>query len=112
MKLLDSKPMALSAVAAQLGERKSENPSGELEYEQANTLAYATAFAGVPANKSEAFARDMEKAAALPENVVVQLMDVLPRKEDELKLILAAGKVELPDEQLKEILKVVKKYKS
>jgi DNA-directed RNA polymerase subunit F len=39
-------------------------------------------------------------------------MDILPRKEDELKNVLAAGKVELGDDQLKEILKVIRKYRS
>lgn len=111
MKLLESKAVPLSIVAQRLNERKKENPGGELEYEQSNALAYSETFAGVPEGKVEGFTKDIEKVAILPGEVVVDLMDLLPRKEDELKHILAEGKVELGDEQLKEILKVIKKYR-
>ena len=109
--MLESKPVPLSFVAAKLAQRKKESPSGELEYEQTNTLAYSEAFAGVPEDKTEQFQKELEKVAVLPLDAVVALMDLLPRKEDEVKHILAAVKVELGDEQLKEILKILKKYR-
>lgn len=109
--MLESKPVSLAIVAQKLAQRKKESASGELEYEQANTLAYAETFAGVAADKSEAFLKELEKVAVIPEDATVALMDLLPRKEDEVKHILAAVKVELGDEQLKEILKIIKKYR-
>jgi DNA-directed RNA polymerase subunit F len=109
--LLESKPIPLAVVAERLAQRKKESPSGELEYEQTNTLAYAESFAGVTVAKGEAFSKDLEKVAVIPQEAVVALVDLLPRKEEEVKHILAAVKVELGDEQLKEILKIIKKYR-
>jgi DNA-directed RNA polymerase subunit F len=109
--LLESKPITLATVAEKLAQRKKESPSGELEYEQTNTLAYSETFAGVPADKLNSFEKELEKIATLPADAVVALADLLPRKEDEVKQILAAVKVELGDEQLKEIIKILKKYR-
>ncbi|MEK6924117.1 MAG: hypothetical protein AABW54_02680 [Candidatus Micrarchaeota archaeon] len=110
MQVVSSKPVGLADVVELLSKRKAE-ASGTLEYEQANTLAYAEAFSQLDGAKVNALRKDVSGVTALPEELLFQIVDLLPRKEEELALILAAGKVELPKEQLKEIVKVVKKYK-
>ncbi len=111
MKLINSKAISLSEVASMLEDRKKENPSGELEYEQANTLAYCSGFAGIPFDKQEHFIKDVSKVVELPEVVLVTLMDILPKKEDELKQIVVEEKASITDEQAKELVKVFKKYR-
>lgn len=109
MEVLQSKSLCLAEVADYLNERKKE-ASGTLEYEQANTLAYAEAFGHLSKSKIDSFVKEVSQIAALPETQAVQVADLMPRNEDELAQLLAASKVELPKEQLKEIIKVVKKY--
>ena|SRR3989338_4478870 len=110
MKLLESKPISFRQVNEYLKERKKEAPGGELGYEQANTLDYSEKFAQLTEAKERDMRDDLGKLG-LQEPVVTALVDMLPRKEDEIKLILQSGKLELPDDQVKEIAKAVKKYR-
>ncbi|OIO26815.1 hypothetical protein AUJ14_00945 [Candidatus Micrarchaeota archaeon CG1_02_55_22] len=110
MHIVSSKPLTLRQVETLLNERKKES-SGTLEYEQANTLEYAEKFASLTAAKEKALVEEIQKVTPLPDNAMAQIVVLLPRNEEELKLILAAEKVELPAEQIKEVIKVLKKYK-
>ena len=110
MKLLESTPVALWKVAELLEERRRE-AGGNLEYEQTNTLEYATNFGKLTEAKAEAMLKEMEKAApSLPAEQAVQLVDLLPKREDEIKMVILSAKTELPEEQVKELAKIVKKY--
>ncbi len=110
MKVISSKPVSLTEVARLLNERKKEG-SGELEYEQSNTLTYAETFATLDKPTLASFTKEVAEVAPIPEAQVLQIADLLPRNEDELAQVLSVGKVELPKEQLKELVKVIKKYK-
>lgn len=110
MQIISSKPVSLTEVAELLNERKKE-ASGTLEYEQANTLAYAEAFAQLTESKIASLEKEITAVTALPDAQMISIADLLPKSEEELAHVLSAGKVELPKEQLKEIIKIVKKYK-
>lgn len=110
MKLVESIPLSLSKVAELLEERRRE-AGGNLEYEQTNTLEYAKAFGKLSESKAEALLKEISKAApSLPRDQAVQLVDLLPKKEEEIKMVIASAKMELPDEQVKELAKLMKRH--
>ena len=110
MKLIESTPLYLSKVAELLEERRRE-AGGNLEYEQTNTLEYATTFSKFTEAKAEALLKEIAKISpSLPREQAVQLVDLLPKKEEEIKMIIFSAKMELPDEQVKELAKLMKKH--
>lgn len=111
MKVVEEKPISFSEVKEFLVGRKKEAPGGELGYEQANTLAYVESFAQLSEAKEKDLRADLQKIAKLPATALANFADLLPRREEEIKLILQAAKFELAEEQVKEIAKVVKKYR-
>ncbi len=112
MKLLESKPISFSQVRELLAERKKEAAGVELGYEQVNTLDYAEKFAQLSEAKEKEFRGELGKIAKLPEQAVVAFIDLLPRKDEEIKLVLQSAKFELAEEQVKEIGKLAKKYRT
>ena len=109
MKAVSTTPVSLSRVSALLKERKKETASGELEYEQANTLEYAEAFGVLSESKAEALAEDLQKIVPMADEQAFKIVDLLPKKEDEIKIVLAEAGTEVTPEQLKELVKAVKK---
>lgn len=110
MKLIESTPIAIWKVSELLEERRRE-AGGNLEYEQANTFEYAQAFGKLSEAKATAFLKEVSKAApSLPLEQAVQLCDLLPKKDEEIRQVIASGKMELPEEQVKEMAKIIKKY--
>lgn len=111
MKLISSQPISFCQVHELLTERKKEAPGGELGYEQANTLEYSEKFSQLTEAKERDLLEELAKIAKIPGPQLTALVDLLPRKEEEIKAILLCGKFELPEEQVKEIAKTVKKYR-
>lgn len=110
MQVVSSKPLTLRQVEELLGQRKKDS-DGNLEYEQANTLEYAEKFAQLTRAKEEDLEADIRKVTPLPDAALAAIVTLLPKNDEELKLILASEKLELPAEQLKDVIKAVKKYK-
>lgn len=108
MRIVSDRPASLSEVAALLKKRQKE---GELSYEQSNALAYAEAFTKLDLKEAQALDRALEKLGFLTPGARSSLVDILPKKEDEVKSILAKEKIEASEEQVKEILKAVKARK-
>ena len=102
MKLLETKPISFSTVKTYLEERKKEAPGGELGYEQSNTLEYVKKFSELSEAKERDLRSDISKIADIPEAQLISLIDLLPKKEEEVKLVLLTGKFELPEEKIKE----------
>src|SRR3989338_5518038 len=112
MQLIESKPITFRQVGKLLAERKKEAAGAELGYEQANTLAYAEAFGTITESKEEALLKEIKKVSqTLPQAAMIGLANLLPRKEEEVKQIILWSKADVPDEQVKELVKVCKKYR-
>jgi DNA-directed RNA polymerase subunit F len=110
LKLLSEKAIAMADVHAILEKRHKE--SGEqFSYEQQNTLDYSAKFIErlTPA-KAKELRKDLEDLKFLTDAQITSLLDILPRKEDVVKAILTGEKLELSEEQVKEVAKTVKKY--
>ena len=107
MQQLSEKFLTLEEAKELLEKRKKD---GELGYEQQNALDYLEKFAKLGKGESEKMRKELEGLGILTEKQVVWLVNVVPSKEDTVKAILGQEKLELSAEQVKDVLKVCKKY--
>jgi DNA-directed RNA polymerase subunit F len=91
-------------------EEKKETP-GELSYEQQNTLDYAEKFAKLSTKDADELEKKLREISGLTEKQIVSIINILPKKEDELKAVVAKDKLELDEEQIKTVAKIVKEYR-
>ncbi len=102
-------PAEAAKVEKPVEEKKEE--AGELSYEQQNTLDYAQKFGKLTAKEAEELEKKLRDVGALNEKQIISITNILPKKEEELKAILAKDKIELDEEQIKAVTKIVKEYR-
>jgi len=104
MKATSEQPIGLHEVKKILSERAKK---GELGYEQQNTLEYAKTFAKLSATNFKKFTKEAGEIG-VDEQTAIILADVLPKKEEEVKLI--CEKIATDEKAVKAILALCKKY--
>lgn len=82
---------------------------GELGYEQQNTLAYLEKVAKLGAKEADALAKALS-GFGLPDMAVASLIAILPKKEEDVRQILAQENAAVDEEKVKEILKTIKEH--
>ena len=88
---------------------KQRQTEGNLSYEQQNTLNYLEDLIKLGDKDSDKMVKAL-KDAGLTEWQAVKVVDLLPKKEDELKIVLA-GSGPVGDGQLKKAFEIVKEYR-
>jgi DNA-directed RNA polymerase subunit F len=107
MNELSEKITSVSEAKELLVKRQKDS---DLGYEQQNTLTHLEKFAKLSEDKAEKLRLELNELNILSEKQIAQLLDILPTKENLLKTVLIHDKHDLSGDQLKEILKIVKKY--
>lgn len=107
MKVVSEKLVSLPEALALLQKRQKE---GELSYEQQNTLAYLQEFACLSAKDADSLKKELKELGFLNEFQIISLTNLLPKNEDEVKLILGGDRTG-SSEQVKKVLEIVKRYK-
>lgn len=109
MNVVSEKPVTLTEVSELLKKRQKE---GELGYEQLSTLQYAEKFSKLTDLKEVSeLKKELSSLGFFSEAQIVKLIDLLPMKEDDLRAIVSKDKTALSEEQAKEVIKILKKYK-
>lgn len=106
MKINSEKNISLSEALTLLEKRQKD---GDLGYEQQNTLDYLREFTLLNEKDSNALENELRELG-VNEEQAVSLVNLLPKKEDEVRAVLAGGKTTSP-ELVKNVLKAVKRYK-
>lgn len=96
-----SKPLSLEEAKEMLKRREKE---GELGYEQQQALEYLEKFAK---KDSEAKIKVLMKMGKFSLETAVKLADIGPKKADTVRAILIKDNVNLTDEEVNEIVKLV-----
>ncbi len=89
-----------------LAKRKTES---ELPYEQAQALEHAEKFADISPAKAKKLVEEIRKNEKVPLETAVKIVDIMPEYPSTLRAILIKDKVELSDEEIEEIMKIIKK---
>ncbi len=106
MKVISEKNVSLREALSLLEKRKKD---GELGYEQQNTLDYLQEFAALNEKDSNALEKEL-CGLGLTEEQAISITNIMPKKEEEVRAVLAGNKT-ITLELVKNILKTVKKYK-
>ena len=82
----------------------------ELGYEQKNAVEHLRKFSKLTQKTLDEMMSDLDKISRLKERQKIAIMDLLPKNEDELKMLLSNEVVTISDDDKKKILSIVKKH--
>ncbi len=103
---LGEQPVSLSEVKELLTKRKKD---GELTYEQKQTLEYVKEFAKIkPAKAREAMDKLVEMG--IDARQAAKIVDIMPKDEDDIKLLFAKEHYTLPPTKVEEILELLRSF--
>ncbi len=88
---------------------KSRQKEGNLSYEQQNTLNYLEDLIKLEDKYAQKLVKEL-KETGLSEWQAIKAVDILPKKEDEFKIILA-GSGPVNDAALKKAFEILKEYR-
>ena len=107
MKIIEAKPIPMGvAKEIMLKKEKSE----EISYEQKLAIDHLKKFTKLSKDKALKLAEEISNIVKLSEEILVQIVDILPQTKDEIRTILASEKFSLRDEEINKILETIKKY--
>ena len=105
MKTTSSNPVSVAEAKEMVNKRIKD---GELNYEQTLAIEHAEKFANGTAKVLKKKADDIvKKNEKIPMETAVKIVDIAPKMLSTIKAIMLKDKVELTDEELAEILKLV-----
>lgn len=107
MQIVSQRPVSFAEAKALLAKRQKD---GEMGYEQQNTLSYLEQFSKLNTKESDSLVKELIELG-LSERQAVNVADLNPRKEDEVKTILLKDSPSIGAEEVKAVLKAVKKFK-
>ncbi|MCD6229400.1 MAG: DNA-directed RNA polymerase subunit F [Candidatus Diapherotrites archaeon] len=81
---------------------------GELGYEQRLAREYLTEFSRINEKDAKKLAEKLKKTEKLSEIAVVKIIDLLPKDEDELRVILQKERYSLEKTEVEAVLSAVK----
>ncbi len=106
MKIIESRPVPMGVAKEIMLSKNSE----ELTYEQKLAVEHLSKFTKLEKEKAEKLFEELSQITKLSPQIIVQIVDILPQTADELRVILAAEKISLKEDEMKKILETVKKY--
>jgi len=110
MKLVSEKPITLLEINEMLKKRQKES-TGEFPYEQQNTLDYSEKFVDrIAPAKAKELKKELVALGFLSGEQISTLVNILPKKDDVTKACLTGEKLDVTEEQVKEVTKVIKPY--
>lgn len=107
-KVVKQKNLTLAEVVEILEEIRKKR---ELTSIETYTLDYAKKFSKTNAENARKAVEELVKLG-LPDNIAVQLVNIMPEDEDEIRALLAPYMKALTSDQIKGILEVLGKYKA
>ncbi len=108
MEKLSEKPVVLDEAREILDKRQK---AGELSFEQQRAYEYSQQFSYLDKKKAKDLAKELDKLGFLSEKQVEALVNLLPTKQAYVKSAVAFGGEPLSDDQVKQVIDVVKKFK-
>ena len=82
----------------------------ELGYEQKLALDHLIKFTKLDVEKAEQLMKEINSVIRMNSETLVQIVNILPKNPDEVRMIFAREKFSLKEEEVNKILETVKKY--
>ncbi len=106
MKVEETKPVPM-AEAKEIMIKKEEEG---LSYEQKLAVEHLKEFTKLDKEKAEKLMEEISGVVKLSDEILIQIVDILPRTKEELKTITSSEKFALRDEEIDKILEIINKY--
>ena len=101
------RPATLSEVEDIL--KKRQGTRGEFGFEQQTSLEYAEKFSHLSLKDAQKMLNELEGLEIKPE-AAAKIVDILPKNKNQLLLILAKDKLDLPEKKMKQVGEIIEKY--
>ncbi|MFH0817961.1 MAG: RNA polymerase Rpb4 family protein [Candidatus Micrarchaeota archaeon] len=105
--IISQKAVALVEVQKIMEARKGD---GELGFEQQATYDYLKVRTLLPEKKAEEMADELVKLERVSQEIAIKIVDLLPKSESQLSVIVAKERHTFSKAEMAEILKIVEKY--
>lgn len=109
MKIKETRPVGISEAKYILSKREKEK---ELTYEQKLALEHLKKFSKIGYENSLKFLEELSGVLRMSEETKIQILNIMPKTPDELRMIFSREKFSLKEEEIKIIMELVKKYSS
>src|SRR3989304_8251489 len=107
MKVLETKPVSMAEAKDILSNRETGK---ELTYEQKLALEHLKKFTKLKYEEAKKFIEELSGVLRMSPETMVQILNILPKTPDELRLIFARERFSLKEEEIGKILDIVKKF--
>ncbi len=107
MKIIESKPVSMAEAKEILSNREKGK---ELTYEQKLALEHLKKFTKLKPEEAKKFIEELSGVLRMSPETMVQILNILPKNPDELRLIFARERFSLKEEEITKILDIVKKF--
>ena len=106
--LKESKDISLAEVLEILEKRKKRGPLG---YEQQTSHDYCENFVKLSITDTKGLISQLLEIEEINEKTAIKIVDIMPMKEAQLKIILAKDRIELSSEKLQKVFEIIMNYK-
>jgi DNA-directed RNA polymerase subunit F len=107
MKVLKSQPVTMAEAKDVMVKREKEK---ELNYEQKVALEHLRKFTKLKSSDAKKFVEELSGILRMSPETVMQIVNIMPKTPDELRMIFTREKFSLKEDELKKILELIKKY--
>ncbi|HLC50838.1 MAG TPA: RNA polymerase Rpb4 family protein [archaeon] len=107
MKVLDSTPVSMAEAKEIMSEREKK---GELIYEQKLALEHLKRFTKLSESDAKKFIEELFSIIRMSPETAVQIVNLLPKTPDEIRLIFTGERFSLKEEEIEKIIALTKKY--
>lgn len=107
MKVIEVKPVGRAEAKEIMISREKEK---ELVYEQKLAIEHLKKFTKLKPEDAKKLAKEVSSILRMNPETLVQIIDILPKTPDEVRMIFAREKFSLKEDEINKIIEVVKKY--
>ena len=107
MNVIDTKPIGMPEARAIMDSKEKDK---ELTYEQKLAAEHLNKFTVLEPAKAKKLLEEISDVLRMSDETKIQILNLLPKTPDELRMIFTRENFSLKDSETKKILEIVKKY--
>ena len=107
MNVIETKPVGMPEAKTIMSSIEKDK---ELSYEQKLALEHLNKFTALDAPEAKKLLEEISDVLRMSEETKIQILNLLPKTPDELRMIFTRENFSLKDNEIKKILEIIKKY--
>lgn len=107
MKVNETKPVNMAEAKEIMTAREKE---GDLGYEQKLAVEHLKKFTKLKSAEAKELAEELSAVLRMNPETLAQIINIMPKNADELRMVFAREKFSLKEEETNKILEIIKKY--